>query len=76
MQVTLFRWWRLGSDHRDHPPVEHPVVRRHPVAGFPALFVNSGFTKYIKHMGVKQSEGLLEMLPDHISAPEFQVRFK
>lgn len=67
---------RLEQYDRDHPPVEHPVVRRHPVTGRPALFVNSGFTKYIKDMGVKQSEGLLEMLLGHISAPEFQVRFK
>lgn len=68
---------KLERYDRDHPPVEHPVVRRHPVTGRYGLFVNSTFTKYIKGMGRKEGAALLEMLNDHIATrPEFQVRFK
>lgn len=67
----------LEQYDRDHPPVEHPVVRRHPVTGRHALFVNSTFTKYIKGAGRKEGAALLEMLLEHVaSRPEFHVRFK
>jgi len=67
----------LEQYDRDHPPVEHPLVRRHPVTGRHALFVNSTFTKYIKGAGRKEGAAVLEMLLEHIaSRPEFHVRFK
>jgi taurine dioxygenase len=68
---------KLAQYDRDHRPVEHPVVRTHPVTGRKALYVNSVFTKYIKGVGRKEGEGLLRFLREHIaSRPEFQVRFK
>jgi len=68
---------RLEQYDREHPSVEHPVVRRHPVTGRLGLFVNSSFTKYIKGMGRKEGAALLKLLNDHIATrPEFQVRFK
>ncbi len=68
---------RLEEYDRVHRPVEHPVVRRHPVTGRYALFVNSTFTKYIKGAGRKEGAAILELLLDHIATrPEFQVRFK
>ncbi len=67
---------RLEEYDKAHPPVEHPVVRRHPVTGRKALFVNSGFTKHIKGVGRKESDALLRMLFEHVaSRPEFHVRF-
>lgn len=67
---------RLEQYDKEHPPVEHPVVRKHPVTGRKALFINSTFTKYIRGASRKESAALLEMLLDHVATrPEFQVRF-
>ena len=58
------------------PPVEHPVVLRHPVTGRKALFVNSNYTVRIKDVSDIESRNLLDMLFDHVKKPEFQVRFR
>ncbi len=57
-------------------PAEHPIVRTHPVTGCKGLFVNSGYTQRIA--GVPEIEGrhILAMLLEHVTKPEFQVRFK
>ncbi len=68
---------KLEQYDKEHPPVEHPLIRRHPVTGRYALFVNSTFTKHIRGVGRKEGAALLAMLLDHIATrPEFQVRFK
>jgi taurine dioxygenase len=58
------------------PPVEHPVVLRHPVTGRKALFVNSNYTVRLKGVSDTESQNVLNMLYDHIKKPEFQVRFR
>lgn len=68
---------KLERYDQEHRPVEHPVVRTHPVTGRKALFVNSTFTKYIKDVGRKEGRALLDMLHQHVATrPEFHVRFK
>ncbi len=57
------------------PPVEHPVVRTHPVSGKKALFVNRNSTTHIVGLSEAENEALLPMLMDHIRSPEFQCRF-
>lgn len=57
-------------------PVEHPVVRSHPVTGLPSLFVNSGYTTRIVGVPDVESRHLLAMLFEHVMRPEFQVRFR
>jgi taurine dioxygenase len=54
----------------------HPVVRVHPRTGEKALFVNPGFTDRILDVSPLESRWILEFLFDHISRPEFTVRFK
>lgn len=58
-----------------YPPVNHPVVRTHPVTGKKALFVNDGFTTRINELSDRESDHLLAFLFSHVSRPEFTLRW-
>lgn len=79
---TPERFAALGmEDRRDaiyaqHPPVSHPVARTNPSTGRRALFVNQDFTSHIEGVSPRESEALLRLLFEHMSAPEFQVRWR
>jgi len=66
----------LAELMRKFPPVEHPVIRTHPVSGRKILYVTRSFTAEI--LGLPEDEGrhVLEFLFEHVKRPEFQVRFK
>lgn len=70
----------VGSDlaeiRRAWPPMEHPVVRHHPVTGRRALYVNSNFTTRILGIAKAESDVLLPFLLQHVQRPDFQVRFR
>jgi taurine dioxygenase len=53
----------------------HPVIRTHPVTGRKAIFVNSTFTRSIEGMKPAESKALLGFLYEHVSTPDFSVRF-
>ncbi|AJK49729.1 TauD/TfdA dioxygenase family protein [Burkholderia plantarii] len=55
---------------------EHPLVRVHPETGERVLYVSPGFLKSIVGLTPRESQGLLELLWEHITRPEFTVRFK
>ncbi|OEU85160.1 taurine dioxygenase [Streptomyces abyssalis] len=60
----------------EFPPVEHPVVRRHPETGRRMLFVNTSFTTHIVGMDRDESDRLLSYLVRQAHVPEYQVRFR
>ncbi|KAF8530947.1 TauD-domain-containing protein [Gautieria morchelliformis] len=60
-------------------PVEHihPIVRRHPVTGEEALYVNKQFTRRIVGLKREESENILNFLYDHIAkGSDSQARVK
>src|ERR1700737_2643169 len=59
-----------------HPPVNHPVVRTHPVSGRKGLFVNEGFTTHINELKARESQTLLAFLSAHSAQPEFTIRWR
>jgi taurine dioxygenase len=59
-----------------HPPVDHPVVRTHPVSGRKGLFVNDGFTTHINELSARESDTLLRFLFAHMARPEFTIRWR
>ncbi len=66
---------KLAEAQEKYPPVEHPVIRTHPVSGRKGIFVNSSFTTHIKDMREKESKALLDFLYTHVQTPEFLCRF-
>ncbi|WP_343553823.1 taurine dioxygenase [Pantoea sp.] len=67
------RWQQAVAKN---PPVQHPVIRTHPVSGRKALFVNEGFTTRLLGLSEKESDALLGFLFAHTAKPEFQVRWR
>jgi taurine dioxygenase len=74
---------RDGNSHADpvemakrYPPVNHPVVRTHPVTGRKGLFVNGNFTTHINGLSNAESRHLLDLLYAHIQTPELVCRYR
>ncbi|MFM2036398.1 MAG: Alpha-ketoglutarate-dependent taurine dioxygenase [Pseudomonadota bacterium] len=67
---------QLREARAKYPPVEHPVVRVHPVTGKKILYVNSTFTSHIKGLPRAQSDALLAQLFGLATVPEFQARLR
>ncbi|THH04750.1 hypothetical protein EW145_g5291 [Phellinidium pouzarii] len=75
-QAEFSRSGRRGGVVR-REPVEHvhPIVRRHPVTGEEALYVNRQFTRRIVGLKKEESENILNFLYDHITkAGDLQAR--
>jgi taurine dioxygenase len=65
---------RLKGALAANPPVDHPVIRTHPVTGRKAIFVNSLFTVRINELKAAESRSVLEMLFKHVTTDEFTAR--
>jgi len=68
---------RGGTVRRE--PVEHvhPVIRRHPVTGEEALYINKQFTRHIIGLKKEESDVILNFLYDHVAKNvDSQVRVR
>lgn len=57
-------------------PTEHPVIRVHPQTGRKALYVNPSYTRTILGIPATESRHILNYLFEHLTRPEYQVRFR
>jgi taurine dioxygenase len=64
-----------GQIIRHFTPVEHPLVRTHPVSGKKSLFVNPEFTSHILGFSRRESDGILELLYEHMTNQKYLVRY-
>lgn len=53
------------------PPVSHPVIRRHPVTGRKAIYVNPTYTMCIEGVSASRSDALLEQIFAHCLNPHY-----
>lgn len=58
------------------PSARHPLVRTSTRTGHKSLFVNPTFTSHIADMTLKESDGLLRFLYEHMVQPEYTVRHR
>jgi taurine dioxygenase len=66
---------RMDAMRRDNPPVEHPLVRTHPVTGRKHLYLSESFTTHVVGIEADESLRLLDFLFRHVAKPEYQCRF-
>ncbi len=66
----------MAEMRREYPPVEHPVVVRHPDSGRRALYVNRIFTDHIVGLPEDESGALLALLCSQADLLEYQCRFR
>ncbi len=62
--------------YKDSPPMNHPVVRTHPVSGRKSLFVNEQLVTSINDLTSEESDVILRFLFSHLKKPQFQCRFR
>ena len=55
---------------------EHPLVTVHAETGERVLFVSPSFLKSVVGLTPRESQKLLELLWEHVTRPEYTVRFK
>ncbi|MGI5144437.1 MULTISPECIES: TauD/TfdA dioxygenase family protein [unclassified Streptomyces] len=60
----------------EHPPVEHPLVRTHPVTGRKSIYMSINATTHLVGLDPAESDELLDFLYRLSDKPEHQVRLR
>ncbi|MEW1657984.1 TauD/TfdA family dioxygenase [Streptomyces sp. NPDC093707] len=60
----------------NHPPVDHPLVRTHPVTGKKALYLSHPYVTRINGLTDAESRAILELLYRHIETNEIIYRHR
>ncbi|CAN5478326.1 TauD/TfdA family dioxygenase [soil metagenome] len=68
--------YRFSKPNDAMPPVEHPVVLRHPLTGRPGIYVNAGFTAKLLGMSEAESQQKLASLYAHATEDRFVYRHR
>jgi taurine dioxygenase len=64
------------AQRAQRPPVEHPLVLRHPYTGETCLYADPGYTIRVLGLPEDESDRLLAFLFEHETKPEFIYRHK
>ena len=67
---------RLEAALKAYPPVNHPIVRTHPITGIPTLYVNENHTEAIVGLESEEGQRLLSYLTYQFTRLEYQVAWK
>ncbi len=67
---------RLASVRKTRPPVEHPLVCKHPETGRKMLYINQAWTVSIKGLRKEESDAILNMLKQHSLKDIFRCRVR
>ena len=66
----------IAAMRAKHPPVEQPLVRRHPETGRPSLFISAWMTRRVVGMSEEESLALLQPLLAQLERPAFVYRHR
>jgi taurine dioxygenase len=67
---------RTAAEEQETPPVEHPLVRTHPVTGRKALYLNPNRMHRVVGLPLDEGDALLDELIAHATQPDFTYRHR
>lgn len=67
---------KLAAVRKSRPPVDHPLVCKHPETGRKMLYINQAWTVSIKDLSKEESDAVLNMLKRHSLQDIFRCRVR
>jgi taurine dioxygenase len=67
---------RMATMRKKFPPVEHPLVCKHPETGRKMLYINQAWTVSITGLRKEESDAILDMLKQHSLKDIFRCRVR
>lgn len=67
---------RSAEEEAETPPVSHPLVRRHPDTGRPALYLNPNRMDHVDGLDLVEGDALLDALVAHATEDRFVYRHR